>query len=233
MIRLGQDTISSSVATVIPFLGYLISSACKTKRNTCSSSSKSVASIPPHFPQPQAEIFLFRINTPKPSSVLMSPLQQGICGSSTMCFTTNDNWYFYCNRTGSYRGEKCIVHMKAIKDTDTGENVHYCSTHHNHEVRIGHLRIQGVTCLQSCNRGKKMDDVRDQALPHNPQNDKHSFSKICSPSHYSNVIPTHLHARGGLLGCGSTPAGLLPRPPPHLSVGLVCLLAYYAGLHNR
>ena len=101
-------------------------------------------------------------------------------------YTTNEHWYFYCNRSGSYRGkptgmrhskgqgsckigERCIAHMKAIKDTDTGEVVvHYCSTHHNHEVRMGHLRIQGVTRMkiaaqlqQGVSMQRIMDDVRD------------------------------------------------------------------------
>ena len=39
--------------------------------------------------------------------------------------------------------------MKAIKDASTGEvTVQYCSTHHNHEVSIGHLRMQHETHMK-------------------------------------------------------------------------------------
>ena len=39
--------------------------------------------------------------------------------------------------------------MKLVNDTDTGEvTVHYCSTHYNHEISMGHLRIQEATRLK-------------------------------------------------------------------------------------
>ena len=79
---------------------------------------------------------------------------------------TKQHWYYYCNRSGVYQckstgirqpksqgsgktGERCIAHMKATKDLTTGEVVvKYCSTHHNHKVHMGHLRMQHDTRMK-------------------------------------------------------------------------------------
>ena len=64
-------------------------------------------------------------------------------------------------------GEMCTAHIKAIKDLDSGEmNVRYCSTHHNHTVTMGHLRMKESTRLkiaaqlqQGVSIQRIMDDV--------------------------------------------------------------------------
>ena len=81
-------------------------------------------------------------------------------------FTTRRHWYYYCNRSGIYRqrstgvrhtksqgtskiGERCIAHIKAIENLTSGEvKVEYCSTHHNHDVNLGHLRLQHDTRMK-------------------------------------------------------------------------------------
>ena len=100
-------------------------------------------------------------------------------------YAANQHWYYYY-RSGNYHektkdirhtkgqgscklGERCIAHVKAIKDVDTGEViVHYCSTHHNHEVSMGHLRMPEATRMkiaaqlqQGVTIQRIMDDVRD------------------------------------------------------------------------
>ena len=101
-------------------------------------------------------------------------------------YGTKQHWYLYCDRSGIYRqsekgvrhmkgqgsckvGEMCTAHIKAIKDLDSGEMiVRYCSTHHNHIVTMGHLRMQESTRLkiaaqlqQGVSIQRIMDDVRE------------------------------------------------------------------------
>ena len=100
-------------------------------------------------------------------------------------YSNKQHWYYYCNRSGKCQsrakgvrqtkgqgsckvGERCIAHMKAIKDNYTGEVVvQYCSTHHNHEVNIGQLRMQHDTRMkiaaqlqQGVTIEKIMDNIR-------------------------------------------------------------------------
>ena len=81
-------------------------------------------------------------------------------------YRTKQHWYYYCNWSGTFQskgrgvrhiisqgsckiGERCIAHIKAIKDMATGEViVQYCSTHHNHEVNLGHTRMQHSTHMK-------------------------------------------------------------------------------------
>ena len=81
-------------------------------------------------------------------------------------FSTGKHWYYYCNRSGLYRTttkgirqtksqgsskieERCTAHIKAIQDLSSGEVlVEYCSTHHNHEVNLGHVRLQHDTRMK-------------------------------------------------------------------------------------
>ena len=99
------------------------------------------------------------------------------------------HWYYYCNRSGVYQskaqgkrqtktqgtcklGERCIAHMKVTKDQVTGSvDVHYCSTHHNHEVSLGHLRIPHETRMkiaaqlqQGVTIERIMDNIRDNTM---------------------------------------------------------------------
>ena len=65
--------------------------------------------------------------------------------------------------------KRCTAHMKVVNDTDTGEViVHYCSTHYNHKISMGHLRIQEATHLkiaaqlqEGVTRQRIMDNIRD------------------------------------------------------------------------
>ena len=104
---------------------------------------------------------------------------------SSRAFTNNRHWYYYCNRSGLYRkrgigirhtksqgtskiGERCIAHIKAIEDITSGEvSVEYCSTHHNHDINLGHLRIQHDTRMkivaqlqQGLAMSRIMDNIR-------------------------------------------------------------------------
>ena len=80
-------------------------------------------------------------------------------------FSTGKHWYYYCNRSGFYRtttkgirqtksqgsskiGERCTAHIKAIQDLSSGEVISNCSTHHNHEVNVGHVRLQHDTRMK-------------------------------------------------------------------------------------
>ena len=66
-------------------------------------------------------------------------------------------------------GERCIAHIKAIEDITSGEvDVEYCSTHHNHDVNLGHLRLQHDTRMkiaaqlqQGVTMSRIMDNVRE------------------------------------------------------------------------
>ena len=81
-------------------------------------------------------------------------------------YCDKQHWYYYCNRSGIYNsktkgkrqlktqgtcklGERCIAYMKATIDQLTGTvEVQYCSTHHNHEVSLGHIRIPHKTQMK-------------------------------------------------------------------------------------
>ena len=101
------------------------------------------------------------------------------CGNATIS-------YFYCNRAGIYRprgqcfrqiksqgtakvGEQCSAHIKAIVSIEAGTvDVEYCSTHHNHTVKISHLRIPNkvrnniaAKLLQGVSMERILDDIRD------------------------------------------------------------------------
>ena len=74
--------------------------------------------------------------------------------------------YYYYNRSGNHQstahgiqqpktqgtckiGERCIANMKVTKDLTTGRvELHYCSTHHNHEVILGHVRMPHKTRMK-------------------------------------------------------------------------------------
>ena len=86
------------------------------------------------------------------------------CAPQLYC--DKQHWYYYCNRSGIYTsktkgkrqlktqgtcklGERCIAHMKATIHQLTGTvEVQYCSTHHNHEVSLGHIRIPHETQME-------------------------------------------------------------------------------------
>ena len=65
-------------------------------------------------------------------------------------------------------GERCIAHIKAIEDLTSAEvAIQYCSTHHNHDVNLGHLRIQHDTRMkiaaqlqQGVSMSRIMDNIR-------------------------------------------------------------------------
>ena len=100
-------------------------------------------------------------------------------------FNEHRNWYFYCNRSGFYRqrskgvrhtksqgtskiGERCRAHMRVTEDIHTGlVSVQYCSTHHNHDINLGHLRLQHDTRMkiaaqlqQGVGMSRIMDNIR-------------------------------------------------------------------------
>ena len=104
-------------------------------------------------------------------------------------FNEHQHWYYYCNRSGTYTprgqgkrqlksqgtcktGEKCISHMKVSKHLLAEKIlVEYCSTHHNHEVKLGHLRMSQESRLkiaaqlqQGVTFDKILDHVRDDAM---------------------------------------------------------------------
>ena len=62
-------------------------------------------------------------------------------------------------------GEKCIAHMKATTDLLTGRVVvQYCSTHHNHEVSLGHVRMPHDTRMKiaaQLQQGVTMERIMD------------------------------------------------------------------------
>ena len=95
-------------------------------------------------------------------------------------------WYYYCNRAGIYQtrgtgkrqlktqgsakvGEQCTAHMRASKNLVSGHvDVQYCSTHHNHDTRLGHLRLPEEDRLQIAAKiqqgvtmNRILDDIRD------------------------------------------------------------------------
>ena len=97
--------------------------------------------------------------------------------------------YYYCNRSGSYQaktqgkrhlktqgtcklGERCIAHMKATKDQRTGKlEVRHCSTHHNHDVSLGHIRMAHETHMkiaaqlqQGVTIQRIMDNIRENTM---------------------------------------------------------------------
>ena len=65
-------------------------------------------------------------------------------------------------------GERCIAHIKAIEDLTSAEvAIQYCSTHHNHDVNLGHLRLQHDTRMkiaaqlqQGVSMSRIMDNIR-------------------------------------------------------------------------
>ena len=83
------------------------------------------------------------------------------CGSQT--YSTGQHWYFYCNRAGQHTsksrgirslktqgscktGTWCTAHIKAVQNNITGKvDITFCHTHQNHELQLGHLRIQPST----------------------------------------------------------------------------------------
>ena len=94
--------------------------------------------------------------------------------------------YYYCNRAGQYRprgkGERglksqgtskikphCSASIKAIKCIKSNKvTVQYTSTHYNHEIQLGHLRINDSTRTMIADKLKKgitveriIDDIRD------------------------------------------------------------------------
>ena len=65
--------------------------------------------------------------------------------------------YYYCNRSRVSRKrstgarhtksqgsrERCTAHIKATEDLTSGEGkITYCKTHHNHDINLGHMRLQ-------------------------------------------------------------------------------------------
>ena len=95
-------------------------------------------------------------------------------------------WYFYCNRSGLYKGkgknaralksqgsckigEICAAHMKIRQVHTTGVGtLEYCSTHHNHVPEIAHLPMPESLRLivasklqQGISLARILDDVRD------------------------------------------------------------------------
>lgn len=95
-------------------------------------------------------------------------------------------WYYYCNRTGTYkpRGKKirhlksqgtskiakqCTAHIKATVTLDTGTvKVQYCDTHHSHHIKLAHLRMHSSTRMniaaklqQGVSMDRIMDDIRE------------------------------------------------------------------------
>lgn len=102
--------------------------------------------------------------------------------------TSNHNrvWYFYCNRAGKYKpkgsnkrhqksqgtckiGEQCSAHLKAVQNINSGcVKVTYCSTHHNHVIKLAHLRIcesvrmeVAAKLYQGVKMERILDDIRD------------------------------------------------------------------------
>ena len=98
----------------------------------------------------------------------------------------NQHWYYYCNRSGKYQpkghgqrqiksqgtcktGEQCIAHIKATVDALSGQVVvKYCATHHNHDIRLAHLRMSNETRMnvtaklqQGVSIERILDDIRD------------------------------------------------------------------------
>ena len=97
--------------------------------------------------------------------------------------------YYYCNRSGIYQsktsgkrqpktqgscklGERCIAHIKATHDQLTGTvEVCYCSTHHNHDVSLGHIRMPRETRMkiaaqlqQGVTMERIMDNIRENVV---------------------------------------------------------------------
>ena len=98
----------------------------------------------------------------------------------------NEHYYFYCNRSGQYiakgkgkrqiktqdtskAGSTCTAHIKAVKTLTTGKiTAHYCSTHSNHSISLGHLRISAITkekialkLIEGVAAERILDDMRD------------------------------------------------------------------------
>ena len=101
-------------------------------------------------------------------------------------YSSKQHMYYYCNRSGTYIskgqgkrqmktqgtckvGKMCTAHIKASKDQLTGiVNVFYCSTHHNHDVSLGHLRMPNETRMKIANQLQQgvtieriMDNIRN------------------------------------------------------------------------
>ena len=66
--------------------------------------------------------------------------------------------YYYCHRSGNYKckgvgirqlkfqkscevGNSCTAHIKVSEHLDTKLHMEYCFYHHNHEIKITHLKI--------------------------------------------------------------------------------------------
>ena len=100
------------------------------------------------------------------------------------------HWYYYCNRSGHYQrkssgkrqlktqissklGERCIAHIKAMKDEQTGKvEVQYCSTHHNHEISLGHIRMPHETRMKIAaqrQQGVTINRIMDNILDYTNQ----------------------------------------------------------------
>ena len=106
------------------------------------------------------------------------------CGARTS--TTAKVWYFYCNRAGKYKskssgkrqnksqgtskiGDQCSAHLKAVQHLNSGKvSVTYCNTHHNHAIKLAHLRMPqhykmelAAKLLQGVTMDRILDDIRD------------------------------------------------------------------------
>ena len=105
-----------------------------------------------------------------------------ICGS-------NKFYYYYCNRSGSYKGKgsgkrqlkiqgscktgkTCIAHLKVTENLQTQMiSVQYCSTHSNHHLELCHLPVPKTTkqliamkLQEGVSIERILDDIRDNLL---------------------------------------------------------------------
>lgn len=100
--------------------------------------------------------------------------------SSSNCTGNERNWYYYCNRAGTYKprgkgnrqlklqgtskiGKQCSAHIKATQKQCGEVSVHYCGFH-THSTSIGHLPISNSvreTIACKLKDGVKLDNILD------------------------------------------------------------------------
>lgn len=104
------------------------------------------------------------------------------CGRQISTDGNSERCYYYCNRSGRYVshstgkrqtksqgsckvGSQCTAHMKVHHNKTNGTvDVHYCDYHHNHAVKLIHLRIPEqirLTIAAQLHDGVSMDKIMD------------------------------------------------------------------------